>query len=380
MRTNLFAVGLLVPAFMLNSSTAINIQESPALVEMDSMEPMIAEISALPSASAESELVPEQLPQQKSKTFLNMFRGVGQLAKMKAKTMRENPGQTNLSELPATSSPMARKRALLKKKGPKAPFMMDEKEVNGLAKLAGIDMDEVMNMAKTGEVNPVEMNKMMGSMSNMAMKGANMLVAHPKMLQGTVDKMMDNVVKSQVLQTDKKEIDKMVEEADKHAAPIAKMLGMDTENINDLIHSAADIAASSATILQNKVKQDPNHKFGIMDMDLIEELVDQPKVIEYVDKVTDAMDGFLSLDAAKKRTGLSDQPPVDDWDWVEEAWNSDTARAAIVFFAMLVSYLFYSVFLQNATTAKPIAKKQQPIEDPLLNENQSLLNSDSKEE
>ncbi len=89
----------------------------------------------------------------------------------------------------------------------------------------------------------------MGSVSNMAMKSANMLVSHPKMLQGTVDKMMDQVVKSQVLKTDKKKIDKMVIEADKHAESMAKMLGMDTENINDLIHSAADIAASSAEIL-----------------------------------------------------------------------------------------------------------------------------------
>ncbi len=113
-----------------------------------------------------------------------------------------------------------------------------------------------------------------------------------------------------------------------------------------------------------------------MDMDLIEELVEQPKVTEYVDKVNEALDGFLSLDAAKKRTGLSDQPPVDDWDWVEEAWNSDTARAAVAFFAMLVSYLFYSVFLQSATTTKPIVKKQQPAEDPLPSESQNLLDED----
>lgn len=169
----------------------------------------------------------------------------------------------------------------------------------------------------------------------------------------------------------------MVQEADKAAAPLAKMLGTDAAQMSDLIHSAADIAASSATILQNKVNADPNHKFGIMDMDLIEELVDQPKVAEYVDKVSEAMDGFLSLDAAKKRTGLSDQPPVDDWDWVGEAWNSDTARAAVVFFAMLVSYLFYSVFLKSATSTKPIAQKQ-PVEDPL--QSQSLLNEDTKEE
>ena len=155
------------------------------------MEPMIAEISALPAAD-ESELVPE-LPKQRSKTFLNLFRGAGQLARTKAKSMRENPGQTNLPEMPALSSVKSRKNALLKKgpKGPMSPFMMDEKEVNGMAKLAGIDMDEMMNFAKTGEVNPIKMNQMMGNVSNMAMKSANMLVAHPKLLEGTVNKMMD---------------------------------------------------------------------------------------------------------------------------------------------------------------------------------------------
>ncbi len=87
-----------------------------------------------------------------------MFRGVGQLARTKAKSMRENSGSTNLPEMPAMRSPSARKRAILNKGRPNAPFMMDEKEVNGLAKLAGIDMDEVMNMATTGQVNPVKMN------------------------------------------------------------------------------------------------------------------------------------------------------------------------------------------------------------------------------
>lgn len=76
-----------------------------------------------------------------------------------------------------------------------------------------------------------------------------------------------------------------------------------------------------------------------------------------MNEVGDFMQGFLSIDAARKRTGLSDQPPVDDWDWVSDAMNNTDAKIAITVFLAFISMLVYCVYTKSVTS-KPIAKKE----------------------
>lgn len=104
----------------------------------------------------------------------------------------------------------------------------------------------------------------------MAMKSAKMLSKNPKMMTNTVDKM----VKNQIMQVTPEMMEIMKHNMDTQIAPIAKMLGTDQGLMGRIIHDATEVAENSTKILQRKARRNPKKPIGIMDMDMLDELID----------------------------------------------------------------------------------------------------------
>jgi len=104
----------------------------------------------------------------------------------------------------------------------------------------------------------------------MAMKSANILSKNPKIMGNAVDKM----VKKQIMQVTPDMMNKMKHDVDEQIAPIAKMLGTDQGLMSKIIHDATEVAENSTKILQRKARRNPEQPIGIMDMEMIDELID----------------------------------------------------------------------------------------------------------
>lgn len=133
------------------------------------------------------------------------------------------------------------------------------------------EMLDMANGSAEGKMPDMgKMMKMMAPLQGMAMKSAKMLSKNPKMMTNTVDKM----VKNQIMQVTPEMMEIMKHNMDTQIAPIAKMLGTDQGLMGRIIHDATEVAENSTKILQRKARRNPKKPIGIMDMDMLDELID----------------------------------------------------------------------------------------------------------
>ena len=133
------------------------------------------------------------------------------------------------------------------------------------------EMQDMANGSAEGKMpDMTKMMKLMAPLQGMALKTGKVLSKNPKMMTNTVDKM----VKKQIMNVTPEMMDSMKRNMDDQIAPIAKMLGTDQGLMSRIVHDATEVAEKSTKIIQRKARRNPNKPIGIMDTDLLDELID----------------------------------------------------------------------------------------------------------